>query len=75
MKIEELDDLVIIDNFEIEGFIDRKKFCSKCKNSLVYYEDFDTYFCPKCNEWNEKKCSDPECDYCVNRPEKPLAFK
>ena len=35
MKIEEKDDLVIIDEFEIEGFIDKAQRCSICKFNLV----------------------------------------
>lgn len=42
---------------------------------LVYYEDFDAYFCAQCNNWTESKCSDPDCTYCPNRPEKPLPHK
>ncbi|MCQ6282567.1 hypothetical protein [Bacillus sp. EB600] len=75
MNIEKKDDLVIIDEFEIEGFIDKEQYCSICKFTLVYYEDFDAYFCPNCNYWTESNCGDPRCDYCSNRPEKPLPDK
>lgn len=44
MKLEERDDLVIIDGFEIDCFIDEERHCSICKINLVYYEDFDAYF-------------------------------
>ncbi|MDV2685572.1 hypothetical protein RYX56_14490 [Alkalihalophilus lindianensis] len=44
MKIEEKNDLVIIDDFDFEGFIDKEQGCSICKFNLVYYEDFDAYF-------------------------------
>jgi hypothetical protein len=75
MKIEEKDDKVIIDDFEIDGHIDEDRCCSNCKFNLVYYEDFDAYFCSKCNYWTESKCSDPDCNYCPQRPEKPLPNK
>jgi hypothetical protein len=75
MKIEEKDDKVLIDDFEIDGHIDEKRCCSNCKFNLVYYEDFDAYFCPNCNYWTESKCSDADCEYCPNRPEKPLPHK
>lgn len=75
MKIEEKNDLVIIDDVEIEGFIDKEQCCSICKFNLVYYEYFDAYFCPNCNSWTESKCGDTDCDYCPNRPEKPLRHK
>ncbi|WP_397539108.1 hypothetical protein [Rummeliibacillus pycnus] len=76
MKIEvKDDDKVVIDGFEFYGHIEQEQFCSKCEFNLVYNEDFDAYFCPKCNYWNEAQCSDPDCEYCPNRPEKPLPHK
>lgn len=66
MEIKEEDGKVIIDHFELYGQIEREKYCSTCKFNLVYYDDFDTYFCPK--------CSDPNCKYCPNRTEKPLSL-
>ncbi|MFF5993631.1 hypothetical protein AAGS61_02600 [Lysinibacillus sp. KU-BSD001] len=77
MKIVEVknEDKVIIDGFKFYGHIEENQFCAACKFNLVYYEDFDAYFCPKCNRWTESPCSDPDCKYCSNRPEKPLAYK
>ncbi|MGY3188992.1 hypothetical protein [Lysinibacillus sp. TE18511] len=74
MKITEDYGKVMIDDFEFYGEIKQEK-CSKCKFNLVYYDDFDSYFCPKCNSWIESKCSDPTCKYCSNRPETPLTHK
>jgi hypothetical protein len=45
--------------------------CDKCRKSLKYNEKFDCYYCPKCNEWLEKKCSDKACCFCSKRPDKP----
>lgn len=75
MKIIEYYVKVIIDGFEFYGQIEQNKFCSQCKSNVVYYDDFDAYFCPKCNSWTNSKCSDPHCKYCANRPEKPLSSK
>lgn len=75
MKITEKNGKVTIDGFEFYGQIEQGRSCSKCNSNLVYSDDFDTYFCPKCNSWTESKCSDPNCKYCPNRPEKPLARK
>lgn len=36
-----------------------------------YDEKYDVFFCPICDDWLEKKCSDDDCDYCKNRPLKP----
>lgn len=46
--------------------------CSHCKNNLSYSERWDAYFCEPCNDWNEKTCSDPDCFFCVNRPQRPV---
>lgn len=45
--------------------------CSCCNEDTFYSEKYDAYFCSKCDTWNESKCSDPDCFYCPNRPEKP----
>ena len=75
MVIQELNGKVIIDDFEFYGHIEQGKFCSQCKSNLVYYDDFDTYFCPNCNSWTESTCNDPHCKYCLNRAEQPLSSK
>lgn len=31
----------------------------------------DAIFCMTCDLWLEPKCSDPDCEFCANRPEKP----
>jgi hypothetical protein len=72
MEVIETDTGVIIAGFKIDGFLDRAQYCPVCKSHLVYYEDYDAYFCPSCNIWTEVKCGDPECMYCPNRPDTPL---
>ncbi|CCQ94827.1 hypothetical protein CULT_2070011 [[Clostridium] ultunense Esp] len=46
--------------------------CPECGAEKGYSVRFDAYFCPQCNEWLEEKCGDPYCDYCANRPNRPL---
>ena len=75
MKIKEVDGKVIIDDFEFYGRIEQETYCSKCKFHIIYYADFDAYFCPKCNSWIESACNDPACRYCCDRPERPLPQK
>lgn len=36
-----------------------------------YNERYDAYYDDETNEWLESKCDDPECEYCVGRPERP----
>ena len=35
-----------------------------------YSEKFDAYYDDETGEWLETKCDDPNCEYCVGRPEK-----
>ncbi len=63
--------VVIIGEHEVEGFID-EQLCPKCQQPRIYSDVYDAYFCPQCNMWLESACSDPNCEYCRNRPEKPL---
>ena len=37
----------------------------------LYNEQYDSYYDPVNDVWLESKCSDPNCDYCSNRPERP----
>ena len=64
--------IVIIEKQEIEGFIDESKTCPKCSENQVYYDDYDSFFCPHCNNWLESACNDPSCEFCRSRPKKPL---
>lgn len=47
------------------------RFCSNCTSERQYSNKYDAYYCELCNIWLEEKCSDPECQYCPTRPEKP----
>ncbi len=75
MNITLTEHSVIIDGYEVEGFIDDERTCNSCKTNEVFYEEYDAYFCPKCNLWTEDTCSDHKCEYCFSRPAKPLPTK
>jgi hypothetical protein len=53
------------------------KFIVKCpvcgaQGKYSYYDDgYDAYYCEPCNKWIDEKCSDPECEWCSKRPERP----
>ncbi|MDS9470433.1 hypothetical protein [Sporosarcina pasteurii] len=49
--------------------------CAVCLNPLAYHDDYDSHFCPDCDEWREETCSDSSCEYCLERPEKPSHCK
>lgn len=38
--------------------------------AMGYSKKYDAYFDDETGEWDEPTCSDPECDYCANRPPK-----
>jgi hypothetical protein len=38
----------------------------------AYSWKYDAYFDPDENEWGERTCVDPACEYCKDRPERPL---
>jgi hypothetical protein len=43
----------------------------KHQQPKLYSERYDAYYNPITNEWLESTCSDPNCEYCVNRPMRP----
>jgi len=50
----------------------RKPVC-KCGWAAVnYHKEYDAWYCPLCQEWLEENCGDPECEFCKDRPKKPL---
>lgn len=48
-------------------------YCDKCESELdiKYSGIHDAYYCETCDIWLEQKCKDDDCEYCVDRPEKP----
>lgn len=46
-------------------------FCPHCESEKQYNIKYDAYYCELCNIWLEEKCSDPGCNFCFIRPEKP----
>lgn len=47
------------------------KKCEECKQETKYDHEYDAFFCSNCKEWTERACSDPRCEFCSVRPEKP----
>lgn len=48
--------------------------CDMCGNLTDYSEKYDSWYCPDCNIWCEVACSDPNCEYCKDRPETPIGI-
>ncbi len=63
---------VSVDGELVQGWIAEGLACPTCNATTIYHEGADAHFCPECNEWLERACSDPECDYCSQRPLHPL---
>lgn len=76
-KAEKENYLLIDGRFIIHGYVasPSEKSCGQCAEGVIYHQAHDAYFCAHCNAWLEKTCSDPSCEYCANRPEKPLAME
>jgi len=54
------------------GFRRRREYCNRCGQRTERNEDYDAFFCGRCNRWMESKCGDPGCMYCSKRPERPV---
>jgi hypothetical protein len=63
---------VSVDGEVVQGWVVERLACQKCNATMIYHEEFDAHFCPECNEWQERACSDPECEFCSKRPPHPL---
>lgn len=59
----------------IDGWQDDQP-CDVCGTLVIYYQHYDAYFCPACNEWKEEPfCmdADDEINPCnCAAPSKPL---
>lgn len=47
--------------------------CEKCGRHLDYRDEFDSYYCWLCGVWTERECTDPNCEFCKDRPDYPEA--
>ncbi|MEW2353678.1 hypothetical protein [Spirillospora sp. NPDC029432] len=45
--------------------------CPRCGGRQEYSDPFDAALCPRCDEWREPACPDPQCSFCRNRPLRP----
>ena len=55
------------------GFEERQRKCNRCGLPWEYNPDYDASFCRRCNRWLERGCEDPNCDFCANRPARPVS--
>lgn len=58
-----------IDSIEQADITEKCPFCS---SPSLYSYDYDAYYCEKCNVWLEAECGDENCEFCRERPERPL---
>jgi hypothetical protein len=64
---------VEIDGVEFAGFITESP-CSKCGDLQIYYDAYDEYFCPTCNDWMHPSSNDSGWAQ-FPKPERPLPIK
>lgn len=48
--------------------------CPSCGANKYYNDKYDALFCLKENKWLETGCHDPECEFCKDRPDKPIQY-
>lgn len=44
-------------------------------HTVMYSERWDAHYSPLRNRWLDDRCGDPECEYCKDRPKRPLEIK
>ena len=42
------------------------------EKDIAYSKKYDAYYNKATNEWIDPRCCDRSCEYCANRPERPL---
>lgn len=42
-----------------------------CESTKKLCTKHDAYYCESCDAWLETKCTDPDCEFCYTRPERP----
>ena len=42
------------------------------EKDIAYSKEYDAYYNQRTNEWIDHKCCDPNCEYCIARPVRPL---
>ena len=58
IKEDKARQVVEIDGLELSGWISKNR-CETCGDLLIYHEQYDEDFCPRCNEWAEPETTDP----------------
>ena len=72
---KEIEGIFLMKNGKIRNLVELPNHCKICLDPLDYNDEHDSIFCPSCDEWRESSCSDPTCEYCLARPEKPSNCK
>jgi len=49
-------------------------YCHYCEHELSYSKEHDAKYCRICDIWVEIECGDPDCNFCIGRPEKPSDY-
>ena len=64
--------LYLMANKKLINWMEVHTYCQHCLSPLAFDDEFDASYCAGCNEWREEACSDIDCEYCENRPKRPL---
>jgi len=64
--------LYLVANKKFINWMEVHTYCHTCLAALTFDDEFDASYCATCNEWREEMCNDSSCEYCENRPTRPL---
>jgi hypothetical protein len=70
-KVESIEGVFFANNGKIISRMELPNHCPDCLDTLAYNDEFDSIYCEDCDEWRDSPCTDPSCEYCSIRPEKP----
>ncbi|MFS0574409.1 hypothetical protein AB1K83_02110 [Sporosarcina sp. 179-K 3D1 HS] len=72
---KEIEGIFLAYKGKIHKWSELPNLCMVCLETLDYNDEHDSVFCPTCDEWREPSCADPNCEYCLARPNKPSQCK
>ena len=66
------DATVTINGRIMSGYLTPDEPCADCGSTTAFSLGYWSPFCATCNKWLKECCGDPECLFCMYRPDVPL---
>lgn len=61
----------VTDEKQAARMVQREGKCPFCGSRIKYSDNYDAKYCHFCDVWLESVCSDPNCEFCSQRPMRP----